>query len=121
MSDDGHGRDAVGIELRGAELHAHGSRKSADNCCLRYVRDLLEVVLHLRRDGSKLIAVVVLAPQRESKNRNVVDRTRLNERLRDSRWHPIEVRVELAIDLDKRIFLGRADQKADDHQALSGA
>jgi hypothetical protein len=76
------------------------------------------VVLHLSRDGAKLIAVVVLAPQRQGQDRDIVDGAGLDERLRDSRRHAIEVRVELAVDLDQRIFLRRADQKAHNHQAL---
>ena len=81
-------------------------------------RDLRDVVLHLIRDGAKLIAVVMLAPQRHGQNRHIVDRASLDERLRNSRRHAVEVRVELAIDLDQCVFLRRADKKAHDHQAL---
>ena len=33
----------------------------------------------------------------------------------------VEVRIELAVDLDQRIFLRCADEKAHNHQALAGA
>ncbi len=79
------------------------------------------VVLHLGGDGAKLIAVVVLAPQRQRQDRHIVNGAGLDERLRDSRRHAVEVRVELAVDLDQRVFLRRADQKAHDDQALPGS
>ena len=80
--------------------------------------DLRDVVLHLRGDRAQLIAVIMLAPQRHRQNGNIVDGARLDQRLRNSRRHTIEVRVELAIDLDQRVFLGRADKKTYNHQAL---
>ena len=85
----------------------------------RDVGNLLDVVLNLIGDGAQLVAVVVLAPQRHGQDRHIVDGARLDDRLRNSRRHAIEVRVELAVDLDQRVFLRSADQEADDHQALS--
>src|ERR1039458_4617743 len=48
-------------------------------------------------DGAKLIAGVVLAPQCESKNGNIVDRAGLDQRLRNSRRYAIKIGVELAV------------------------
>src|SRR6266581_2282185 len=121
MPGNGHGRNAVGIELTGAEHHTHRSRKAANNSRFRYIGNLLEVLLHFGCDRAKLVAVVMLAPQCQSKDRDVIDGAGLDERLRDSRGHAIEGRVELAIDLDECIFLWRPDQKTNDYQALPGA
>ena len=67
---------------------------------------------------AQLKAVVMLAPHRQSEDRDIIDGTSLDQRLRHSRRHAIEIRVKLAVDLDQGIFLRRADQEAYDHQAL---
>ena len=118
---NGQRRQAVGVQLIGAEHDAHRARQPADDLRLRHIGDLLDIVLHLAGDGAKLVAVVVRAPQGQREDGNIVDRARLDDGLRNSGRHAVEVRIELAVDLDERIFLRRADQEAHDHQALAGA
>src|ERR1035437_42400 len=102
MTNNGQWRQTVGAELLGAQHYAHCSRKSADDVCFRDIRDLPDVVLHLSGDSAKLKAVVMAAPQSQGQDWNIVDGAGLDERLRDSRWYAVEIRVELAVDLDQR-------------------
>src|SRR5450631_1225399 len=101
MPNNGSGRNAVGVEFLGGEYDAHCTWKAADNRRFRYIRGLLDRVLHLGSDGTQLIAVVMLTPKGQGQDWDIIDRTSLDDRLRNSRRHPVEVRVELAIDLDQ--------------------
>jgi len=54
---------------------------------------------NLVRDRAQLIAVIVLAHSVMGQDRHIVDGAGFDQRLRNSRRHVIEVRVELAVDL----------------------
>jgi len=101
------------------EQHPPGSRSAPIRWVVSDNVHLLDVVFASRRNGAKLIAVVVLAHNVQRQESGIVDGAALRS-LRDSRQHMVEVRVELAVDLDQRVFLRRANQKAHDHQALAG-
>ncbi len=118
---NGERRLSICIQLGGIEHHPHGAWKPTDDGTLRDVGNLLQIVLNLVGDGAQLVAVVVLAPQGQRENRHIVDGTRLDDRLRHARRNLIEVRIELAVDLDECVFLGRADQETHNHQAHSRA
>ena len=120
-ADDVIRREAEGRELGAVENHAHRAGLSADHLCLGNVGDLADSVLDLIGHLAQLIAVVVLAPQGERQDGNVVDGPGLDERLRDALGHAIGVGVELAVDLDQRVFLRRPHQEAHDDQALPRA
>ena len=121
MPHDGQRRQAVGVQLGGAEHDAQVARKTADHRSLRDAGNLLNIVLHFVRDGAQLIAAIVRSPQGQSQDGNIVDGARLDDGLRNSGRHLAEVGIELAVHLDERVFLRRAHQKAHDHQALAGA
>jgi len=117
MSDNCHRRQVIGIQLFSAQNYAHGAGETTDDRRFRYIANLLNVVLHLIGDGAQLIAVVMLTPERHGRmGTSSMDRALMSAEKRPA--HSIEIRVKLACNLDQCIFLGRADQKADNDQAL---
>ena len=95
-------------------------RLPADDRGFGNVVQLLERVFQFSRDAPQLVSVVVLAPQRQSQDRHVINRAHLDDRLRDSRRDAVEVRVELVVGLYDRVFFFRAHIEAHDHHAQAG-
>src|SRR5579859_3024572 len=134
-------RKAAGLTARisGSELPDHGTRSQsvsgealrvqhntqlawlpADDRCFGNVVQLFKRMFQFSRNKPQLVGVVVVAPKRQSKNRYIINRAHLDNRLRDSLRDAVEVRIELVIGLNNRIFLFRAYIEAHDHHAQAG-
>ena len=97
-------RHPISREPLGVEHHAHLPWQSADDLRLGNVVNLLELVLQFTRDLPQLVAVVVLAPQRQRHDGHVINGAHLDERLRNACGNAVEIRVQLVVGLDDRVF-----------------
>ena len=114
------GRESIGREPLRIEHHAHLARLPADDRGLGNVVQLLQRIFELGCDPPQLVCVVILAPERERENRHVVDRSHLDNRLRNSLRNAVKVRIQLVVGLDDRVFFVRAHVEAHGHHAQPG-
>src|SRR4029453_7571862 len=113
------GRKSVGLEPARVEQDLNAARQSANDDRLGNVLDLHDLVFHLGGELSQREGVVPSAPQRDGEDRHVVDGARLDEGAGGAGCDAIE-RLELAVGLDDRVLLVRADLEADDDEGEAG-
>src|SRR6266542_2712355 len=76
--------------------------RAADDRDLRHARHLFDLGLQLRGNTAQRVMIKAIARQRQSQNRNIVDRPRLDQRRRGTRRNLVGVRVELVVQSDDR-------------------
>ena len=117
LCHDSARRKPVGCQALCVEHHSHLPRLPADDPGLGNVVELLQRVFQFPRDSAETVRIVVLPPKGQRHDGHVIDRTDLDDRLRDAGWDSVEVGVKLVVGLHDRVFLFAADIEAHDQHA----
>ena len=113
--------DAVSGQSRRIRLHEHGAPLASDELRGGYVGNLLQIVPEFCGGAPDLVSIQLVAPQRKRQKRDVVDGTRLDQRLRSARRNQVKIREHLLIQPDDALFFVLAHVKADNRHARAGA
>src|SRR5579862_5788875 len=120
LTDERSRCESVGCKTLGVEHNPQLSRLAADNGSLGNIVQLLQRVFQFARNTAQLIGVIVLAPQRERHDGDVVDGASLYERLRNTGRNTIKIGVQLVVRLNERVFFFGPDVEAHDDHAQAG-
>ena len=101
------------------EDNADLTLQSADECGLRYQRDLLHRILQFRAQTPQFHRALHRAVQCQGKDRNVVDRPRLDQRHGHAVRDAVEIGLQLLVEFDDAVPQIRTDLEPHDDQALA--
>ena len=118
--EDGRAQIAGSQALR-IEEHPDRAGLTADDRCLRDLRQHFDGILDLHRQLAELRVVITGAVEGEGQNRHVVDRSRFEQRRNNSKRHAVEIGLELLVQTDQGHLRVDADLKTDDGHVGTGA
>ncbi len=111
----------AGSQALRIEEHPDRAGLTADDRCLRDLRQRFDGILNLHRQLAERCMVIPGTVEGEGQNRHVVDRPRLDKRRHDSKRHAIEIGLELLVQPDQGRLRVDADLEADDGHVGTGA
>ena len=111
----------IGGQKARVQFHPHLTPLAADECGLRDLGDLLDGVDHQGGHAPQGEVVLAAAVEGQGEDGHVVDAPGLEQGRGGARGDPVQVGVELLVELDDGLLLVPAHQEADDDQGLAGA
>ena len=112
--------DVVGGKLLGIQCDFQFVLLASEQRGFRNIFYLLHILLHFASDPPERRAIVVFAPEGHRQHRDIVDRAGFDQRLADALRDAVEIREELVVCADNRVFFLKAHIEPDDDQGAAG-